>query len=351
MKKLSLLLLSAILSFSMLTACSNTGAEETTTQTTETTTQAPEMTPAPAVDVKVAVLKGATAMGIAQFMDANEKGEITDNNYTFDIFTDPAEVTALLAKGEVDIAAIPANLASVLYNNTDGAIQVVGINTLGVLYIVENGESVTSIEDLKGKTIYATGKGATPEYSLRYILEQNGINPDTDVTIEWKSEAAEVLASISATDNAIAMLPEPFVSTAKLQNENLRVALDLTQEWDATQLDSETPSTLVTGVYVVRKEFAQENPSAVEQFTFVNAKNSVDFMNSNLDEAAILVAKYEIASEAAAKNAIPNCNLVVISGDTMQSNLSGYLEALYNQNPASIGGTLPGEDFYLNYAK
>ncbi len=348
MKKLSLILLSALLSISLLTACSSSEAEETQGEVTSTTTQTEETTPAvDPVDVRVAALKGPTAMGLTQFMDSNEMGEKTDNNYSFDIVVDPAEVTALLAKGEVDIAAIPANLASVVYNNTDGAIEVLGINTLGVLYIVENGETITSIEDLKGQTIYATGKGATPEYSLRYILSSNGIDPDTDVTIEWKSEATEVLSAITSTENAIAMLPEPFVTTAQTNVETLRVALDLTAEWDAIQEDNKgSTSSLVTGVIVARKEFVEQNPAAVEAF-LNHYSESVDFINNDVNAGAALVAKYEITTEEVAKTAIPKCNIVFMdSSKNLQTTLTGYLTVLFEQNPASVGGALPADDFY-----
>ncbi len=348
MKKLSLILLSAILSVSLLTACSSTQTEETQGEVDNTTSQTQETTPAvDPVDVRVAALKGPTAMGLTQFMSSNEMGEITDNNYSFDIVVDPAEVTAFLAKGEVDIAAVPANLASIVYNNTQGAIQVLGINTLGVLYIVENGETISSIEDLKGQTIYATGKGATPEYALRYILSSNGIDPDNDVTIEFKSESAEVLSAISANENAIAMLPEPFVTTALSKVSTLRVALDLTAEWDAIQDGNKgSSSSLVTGVIVARKEFVENNPEAVE--AFLNHYNeSVNFINSNVDEGAALVAKYEITTEEVAKVAIPKCNIVLLDNTSnLQPVLSGYLQVLFDQNPASVGGVLPADDFY-----
>lgn len=196
------------------------------------------------VNVRIAALKGPTAMGMVQFMDQVDSGVLTDNNYTFSIAAAIDEVTPMLAKGELDIAAVPANVSSVLYNNNSAGFQVLAINTLGVLYIVESGNTVQSMEDLRGKTIYASGKGATPEYALNYILSANGIDPTADVTIEWKSEHAECLSALMAQENAIAMLPQPFVTTAQTKSDQIRVALDLTQEWDALQEDNETPSAL-----------------------------------------------------------------------------------------------------------
>ena len=290
-------------------------------------------------------LKGPTAMGMVQLMDSAEAGSVNGNSYTFTIAASADEVTPKLVQGEADIAAVPANLASVLYNNTEGQVQVLAINTLGVLYIVENGDSVQSVSDLAGKTIYASGKGSTPEYALNYILSENGIDPETDVTIEWKSEHSECVAALASDENGIAMLPQPFVTTAQTQNENLRVALDLTEEWDALQADAEAPSALLTGVVVVRTAFAEEHPEAVNAF-LDSYKESVDYVNANVTDAAALIEKYDIVTAAVAEKALPYCNITFIEGTEMQEKLSGYLNVLYEQNPTSVGGALPADDFY-----
>lgn len=298
-------------------------------------------------DVNVTALKGPTAMGMVKLMDEAESGAVDGNAYTFDIAAAVDEVTPKIVKGETDIAAVPANLASVLYNNTQGEVQVLAVNTLGVLYIVESGDSVNSVEDLRGKTIYASGKGATPEYALNYILTENGIDPEKDVTIEWKSEHAECLAALLAEDNAIAMLPQPFVTTAQTKSDKIQVRLDLTAEWDAIQTNSEAPSQLITGVVVVRKQYAQENPEAVEAFLKSYAE-SVEYVNANVEDAAQLVGKYEIVPAAVAQKAIPACNITCITGADMQQKLSGYLNVLFEQNPKAVGGALPADDFYYN---
>lgn len=298
-------------------------------------------------DVNVTALKGPTAMGMVKLMDEAESGAVDGNAYTFDIAAAVDEVTPKIVKGETDIAAVPANLASVLYNNTQGEVQVLAVNTLGVLYIVESGDSVNSVEDLRGKTIYASGKGATPEYALNYILSENGIDPEKDVTIEWKSEHAECLAALLAEDNAIAMLPQPFVTTAQTKSDKIQVRLDLTAEWDAIQTNSEAPSQLITGVVVVRKQYAQENPEAVEAFLKSYAE-SVEYVNANVEDAAQLVGKYEIVPAAVAQKAIPACNITCITGADMQQKLSGYLNVLFEQNPKAVGGALPADDFYYN---
>lgn len=297
--------------------------------------------PAEPVDVNVIALKGPTAMGMVSFMDKADAGEMADNSYHFEIAAAVDEVSPKLVQGQVDIAAVPANLASVLYNNTDGGIEVLAINTLGVIYIVESGDTVSDISDLKGKTIYASGKGATPEYALNYILTQNGINPETDVTIEWKSEHAECLAALMAQDNAIAMLPQPFVTTAQAKSDKIRVALDFTEEWDKLGTDS----AFLTGVVVAGKEFADTNPEAVEAF-MNHYEESVNYVNENIEEAAALIEKYDIVPAAVASKAIPECNITFITGEEMQKKLSGYLAVLLEQNPKSVGGALPEEDFY-----
>ena len=347
MKKLLSLLCVLSLSAALLAGCSTAGDAGTSETPGSSSTPSDVTEMADPIDVNVMALKGPTAMGMMEFMNEADSGTITDNNYHFNITAATDEVSAALAQGTTDIAAVPANLASVLYNNTEGGVQVLAINTLGVLYIVESGDTVHSVEDLRGKTIYASGKGNTPEAALNYVLTQNGIDPSTDVTIEWKSEQAECLSALMAEENAIAMLPQPFVTTAQAQSENLRVALDLTEEWDALQADSETPSTLVTGVVVARTTFVEEHPEVVSAF-LDHYQESVDYVNSNVEEAAQLVGQYEIVTAEVAQKALPECNIVFIEGDEMKEKLSGYLSVLFEQNPQSVGGALPDDAFYFS---
>ena len=305
------------------------------------------------VTVRVAALKGPTAMGMVKLMSdsdaAAESGEeTTGNTYDFTLAASADEVSPKLMQGELDIACVPANLASVLYNRTDGGIFTLAVNTLGVLYIVENGNSVQSMADLAGRTIAASGKGSTPEYALRYLLSENGIDPDTGVTIDWKSEHSECVAALASGAATIAMLPQPFVTVAQTQLPDLRVALDLTEEWDA--LDN--GSALLTGVVVARADFVAEHPAAVEQFLTSYAE-SVDWVNDNTAEAAELIGGYDIVDAAVAEKALPYCNIVCITGSEMKEMLSGYLQVLFDAAPASVGqdaetgeGGLPGDDFY-----
>ncbi|MCR1839374.1 ABC transporter substrate-binding protein [Murimonas intestini] len=300
--------------------------------------------------VRVMALKGPTAMGMVKLMEDSEAGAVNGNEYDFTIAASVDEVTPKLVQGEADIAAVPANLASVLYNNTKGKVQVLAVNTLGVLYIVENGEAVQSVEDLKGKTVYASGKGATPEYALNYILQENGIDPQKDVTIEWKSEHSECVAALAADEDGIAMLPQPFVTTAQAKNDKIRIALDLTAEWDKLQQGGGRevmPSALITGVVVVRTDFAQEHKAWVDAF-MDSYKDSVEYVNSNTDEAASLIEKYDIVPAAVAKKALPYCNITFIEGGELKEKLSGYLNVLMEQNPKAVGGELPSDDFYYS---
>lgn len=289
----------------------------------------------------IAALKGPTAMGLVQLMDAAENGGETMNNYTFTLAGSADEVTPLLIKGELDMACVPANLASVLYNKTEGAVQVLAVNTLGVLYIVESGESVQSIADLKGQTIVAAGKGSTPEYALRYLLSENGIDPDSEVTIDWKSEHSECVAALASGQASIALLPQPFVTVAQGKLEGLRMALDLTEEWD--KLDN--GSQLLTGVIVARREAVEANVGAVDAF-LSEYYESVRWVNTNGADAAALIGGYGIVDAAVAEKALPYCNIVCLTDYAMRDALAGYLEVLYNANAASVGGALPGEDFY-----
>ncbi len=346
MKKISVILLAFAMTVSMLAGCGSSAADSESEEQTQSDSQSEEQeTESEPVDVNVTALKGPTAMGMVQMMDDADNGKIDNENYQFTIAASIDEVTPAISQGETDIAAVPANVASVLYNKLEGGVQVLAINTLGVLYIVENGDTVQSAADLMGKTIYASGKGATPEYALNYILQENGIDPASDVTIEWKSEHAECVASLAQDPSGIAMLPQPFVTTAQAQNEELRVALDLTEEWDKIQEDAENPSALLTGVVIVRTEFAEEHPEAVSDF-MERYMSSVEFVNENVDEAAQLVGNYDIVTAEVAQKAIPECNIVCITGDEMQEKLSGYLAVLNEQNPEAVGGQLPDDDFY-----
>lgn len=346
MKKISAILLAFAMTASMLAGCGSSAADSSSEEQTQSESQSgAQETESEPVDVNVTALKGPTAMGMVQMMDDADNGKIDSENYQFTIAASIDEVTPSISQGETDIAAVPANVSSVLYNKLEGGVQVLAINTLGVLYIVENGDTVQSVADLRGKTIYASGKGATPEYALNYILQENGIDPASDVTIEWKSEHSECVAALAQDPSGIAMLPQPFVTTAQAQNPDLRVALDLTAEWDKIQENAENPSALLTGVVIVRTEFAKEHPEAVSDF-MERYKSSVEFVNENVDEAAQLVGNYDIVPAEVAKKAIPACNIVCITGDEMQEKLSGYLAVLNEQNPEAVGGQLPDDDFY-----
>lgn len=326
MKKCTALFLALAMGIMGLTACGGNTAEPI----------------AEAMDMRIGGLKGPTSMGMVKLMEEAEEGTAA-NRYTFTIAGSADEIVPKLSQGELDLAMVPANLASVLYNNTDGGVQLLAINTLGVISIVENGESVQSFADLKGKTIYATGKGAVPEYALRYILSQNGLNPDTDVTIEWKSEPTEVVALLSQGEG-IAMLPQPFVTVAQTQIPDLHIAIDLNEAWNALDNDS----LFLTGVLIGRREFLQQNPRQIAAF-LSEYEASTKWVNENAGDAAALVEKFDIVKAAVAEKAIPHCNITYLDGAEMKTAMNGYLEILMAQNPQSIGGALPDDAFYYEH--
>ncbi len=318
-------------------------AEEKKEEATEEAAEpSAEITPEEqSVTIRLGGLKGPTSMGMVKLLDDAENG-LTENKYEFTMAGSADELTPKLLKGELDILAVPANLGAILYSNSEGAVQMLAVNTLGVIYIVEKGgESINSIEDLKGTTIFATGKGSTPEYALTYLLSQHGLKIGEDVTVEWKSEPTEVVAAMSGEGNFIAMLPQPFVTVASTQIENLRVALDLTKEWEA--LDN--GSAFVTAGLIIRKAFAEENPEAVAKF-IDEYRASTEYVNANVDDAAQLIEKYDIVKAPVAKKAIPFCNIVCITGDEMVTMVKGYFEVLAEQNIKAVGGKLPEDDFF-----
>ncbi|MDD4851494.1 MAG: ABC transporter substrate-binding protein [Gemmiger sp.] len=289
----------------------------------------------PASTLRVAGLKGPTTMGLVNLMKSENPG------YEFSVYGAADEVVPLLVKGELDAAALPANLAATLYQKTNGAVEVACINTLGVLYVVEKGDTVQSVADLKGQTILTTGKGTTPEYVLRYLLAQNGLDPDADVDIQYFSEATEALAQLQAGAGNIAMLPQPFVTSALTQVEGLRVALDLNAVWQAA-----AGSKLVTGVLVVRKDAAARDPAAFAAF-MADYQASVEAANTDLETTAALCEEYGIVAKAAlAQKALPQCNIVFETGDEMKTDLAAYYQVLFDADPASVGGTLPDDAFY-----
>ncbi|WP_295338330.1 ABC transporter substrate-binding protein [uncultured Subdoligranulum sp.] len=324
-----------------LAAC---GASSSSSEATATAESAPESTVAEATaspetaaeGLRVAGLKGPTTMGLVNLMESEEGA-----NYTFSMYGAADEIVPLLVKGELDAAAVPANLAATLYQKTQGQVEVACVNTLGVLYIVENGDTVQSVADLKGQTIVTTGKGTTPEYVLRYVLSQNGLDPDADVNIVYCSEATEALSQVQAGQATIAMLPQPFVTSALSQVEGLRVALDMNEEWQKV-----AGSQLVTGVLVVRKDAVEADPEAFEEFLNGYAA-SVEAANTDLEGTAALCETYGIVPKAAlAQKALPECNIVFERGEQMKTDLVNYFQVLYDADPSSVGGAMPADDFY-----
>ncbi len=293
--------------------------------------------------LSVGSMKGPTTIGLVSLMDKADKGE-AEGSYEFTMVTAADELVAKVVSGQVDIALVPANMASILYQKTNQGIQVLNINTLGVLYVVTADDSIQSIGDLKGKTVYMTGKGTTPDYAFQYLMSANGLG-EGDVTVEYKSEATEVAALLKEQPDAIGLLPQPFVTVAMAQNESLKMVLNLTEEWDKVQ--SGDSGSLVTGVTVCRKEVLEEKAEAVEVFMREHGE-SADTVNSDVAAAAELVAAVGIIEKAPiAQKAIPYCSIVCVEGDEMKTMLSGYLRVLYDQDPSSVGGALPDEGFYF----
>ena len=346
MKKLTSVLLALALALS-LAACGGAASGSTASSAASgeavseaaSSEEAKELSTTDAL--RIAGLKGPTTMGLVNLLSMEEDGTAS-MDYDLQLYGAADEIVPLLMKGELDMAALPENLAETLYQKTAGGIQAVAVHTLGVLYVVEKGgDTVQSMADLKGRTILSTGKGTTPEYVLRYLLAQNGIDPDKDVTIEYYSEATEVTAQMANAEGAIAVLPQPYVTAAGLQDDTLRVALDLTEEWNKV-----ADTQLITGVTVVRKEYAEEHPDVVAAFLTDYAK-SVEAANTDLDGTAALCEEQGVVAKAAiAKKALPECNIVCLTGDELKTNASAYLQVLFDADPKAVGGAMPGDDFY-----
>lgn len=311
---------------------------------TKTEAEASQEAPKDTAPLRIGSLKGPTTMGLVSLMDKASKGE-AKGSYEFTMVTAADELVGQMVSGNLDLALVPANMASILYKKTNKEIAVIDINTLGVLYIVTADENVGTITDLKGKTIYMTGKGTTPDYVFQYLLSANGLSSD-DVTVEYKSEATEVAAVLKEQEGAIGLLPQPFVTVAMAQNENLKMAMDLNEEWEKVQ--GEDGSRLITGVTVCRKELLDDAQTKKAVDLFVEEHyDSASFANLNVKETAELVASAGIIEKApVAEKAIPYCSIVCLQGDYMKEILPGYLEVLFEQDPSSVGGELPDDGFY-----
>lgn len=293
------------------------------------------------VETRILALKGPTGIGMAKMIDDASSDEAS--KYTFTVAAQPTEAVAMVAGNKVDIAAVPTNLAATLYKKTEGKIKMIAINTLGSLYILENGNTINSISDLRGKTVYATGQGANPEYVLNYLLEKNGLKVGTDVLVEFKAEHSELASLMAAGECVLGMLPEPNVSSAMAQNKDLRIALNLNDEWNKV---ADQDSRLTMGCVIVREEFLNAHPAQVELFV-KELEASISYAAQNPTEAGTLCETYGIVPKAAlATKAIPNCNLTFIKGEDMKKAINGYLNLLFAANPTSVGGSLPDDNFY-----
>lgn len=295
------------------------------------------------LDVHIGVIKGPTGMGMAKYIDENST-EDSIINHEFTIAGSPDELVAKIINGELDIAALPTNLASVLYNKTEGEIQIAAINTLGVSYLLENGNEINSFEDLKDKKIWVSGKGSVPEYAFDYLLKQNGLDPEVDVEIDYSLGHEELSAAVAAGDVKIALLPQPHVTVAMMKNQDIRIAIDLNNAWEEA---TENKSQLAMGCIVINKDFGINNKAFVSEF-LKQYELSVNWVNDNPEEAGQLIAKHGILpNEQVAQKAIPNSSIVYIGSGEVKSVLDGFYKILFEIDPKALGGNLPDEAFYF----
>ncbi len=345
-KRFTALALAAFLFASVAAGCgSSTGASSSAStaalSSAAAVSEQPSSAPAEKTTIKLATLKGPTGLGMLKLMSDND-AKTAANNYAFTLVASPDEIVSKISTGEIDVAAVPTNLAATLYNKTNGKIQIAAINTLGVLSLLTNDEKIKSVKDLKGKTIYSSGQGATPEYALNYILKQNGLEVGKDVNVKYVAEHAELATLMISGKVTTAVLPEPFVTQVMLKNKNLKIGLNITEEWNKVAGDK---SVLTMGCLIVRKDFAEKNKAAFNAF-LDEYKTSAAYTTSDVKQAAALSEKYGIMPAAIAQKAIPNCNIVYIDGADLKAKIPDFLNVLFKANPKSVGGKLPGDDFY-----
>lgn len=346
-KRFTALALAAFLFTSVMAGCGSSSAASSSAAASAAPSSAAVVSeqvssvPAEKTTIKLATLKGPTGLGMLKLMSDND-AKTAANNYAFTLVASPDEIVSKISTGEIDAAAVPTNLAATLYNKTDGKVQLAAINTLGVLSLLTSDATIKSVKDLKGKTIYASGQGSTPEYALNYIFKENGLEVGKDVKVQYVAEHAELATLVIAGKAAIAVLPEPFVTQVMSKNKSVKIGLNITEEWNKVAGDK---SVLTMGCLIVRKDFAEKSREAFNAF-LDEYKKSADYTTSNVEQAAALSEKYDIMPAAVAQKAIPNCNIVYIDGADMKAKIPDFLNILFKANPKSVGGKLPGDDFY-----
>lgn len=293
-------------------------------------------------NLNIAAIQGPTGIGLANLMQSNADKTST-NNYTFDVLTNPNDVTALLLNGDADIVSVPTNVAAALYNKTSGNIRILALNTGCVLTLMENGNTVNSVADLRGKTIYSTGQGANPEYVLRYLLQKNGLDPDKDVTLEFLTDNQDLGNRMASGSIEVALVPQPIATSVLLKNKNARVALDVATLWENAVTDD---SRIMMGCVIAKKDFVENNKAAVDAF-LAEYKTSIEKANSDAAATGTLCETYGIIANATmATKAIPSCALTFVSGADMSAKMKGYYDILFSYNAKSVGGAVPNEDIY-----
>ncbi len=348
MKKILALILALVAVFAF-AACSDGNANETTPEGTDTVAPSGDETNLPDevvidydTEFNITVISGTTGMGFANMMTENNNGNGAFK-YNFDIVTAADIASSAIISGSADIAAVPTNLAAVLYNKTNGGIKALAVNTLGVLYLIENGEGITDTSGLAGKTIYCCQQGANPEYITSYILEQNGYEVGKDVFLDFTYNAPDDLANaLIAGEVDLAVLPEPKVTTTLMKNDSLRVALNFTEEWEKVSGGQPLPQ----GCIIARNEFIEAHPNEVNAF-LEEYKKSVDFVNESPEEASAMIAELKIIPNAQiALKAIPGCNIAYLDGEEMASAMSSFFTVLHSKNSKAVGGMLPDENIF-----
>ncbi len=347
MKKIISLIMALVLMLTLFSACGKTATSEPTTKKTETTeSSVPKAT---GVTVKLATLQGPTGMGMAYMLDDSDNDK-TLNKYEYTVASSPDEVTGKLVSGDFDIAALPTNAAATLYNKSNGKVKLLALNTGCVLYVLEKGDTIKSISDLKGKTVYVSGQGSTPEFILNYVLEENGLKVGTDVKLDFTYSTHNDLVAFAASGKAdVVLLPEPAVTALLAKNKDMHVALSINDVWADTVKGTGYEGTQIAmGCVAVNTAFAEAHPDAVEAFLYEYGQSIKNITNTdNLDKSADTIAKVGIVAAAGvAKSALPRCNIVFFTGDEMKTKVEGFYKVLFDAQPNSVGGKLPDESFY-----
>jgi NitT/TauT family transport system substrate-binding protein len=253
-------------------------------------------------------------------------------------------IAAKFISGEAKLGILPANVAAKIAAG-GRRIRVAAVIGYGMLSLLSADPGVRRIEDLRGKTVEVAGQGATPDYVFRRILRARGLNPDGDLKLSYALAYPEIAQSLIAGRIFNALLPEPFATMALAGKPGIRRIGDIQAEWIAAGGAGNYPMT----VLAVDADLAASSPGLVKA-VLEACRSSVEWVTSHPSGAGILVEKHRMGLSAGVVSAaVPRSAYGFIPAVEARPSLEALFGAFLEYAPASIGGALPPDSFYLSW--